>query len=262
MLTLPSAQKINDSDATAFPAPGNAPTEFADTTRARDDCAGRWIWEQRLLKPRVLIVGQILLHEPSEQLGFNEADHQIIIRQCRTPSVTEWPRRQLSRNEKGGVELPAEIGLFWRRERERDSNTTWAGHAPAPRGKIPYEALSNPAICHKKPPLDYSGQSRPQTQDRSRPFSAAPCFRAVHFYSGGERGIRTLLRPGMRLSSGAKSPMRPHRILRFATRSRHRVSHRHCQRRLEARASNRCVARRECPALSTRPLPSGSANGK
>jgi hypothetical protein len=47
----------------------------------------------------------------------------------------------------------------------------------------------------------------------------------------------------------AKSPIRPFRILRFATRNRHRVSHRHCQGQLEARIESLRCAREypHCP---------------
>jgi hypothetical protein len=56
MLTLPRAQEIDDPDASALAASGQAPTQLAHAARTGDDRASLGIRKQSLLKPGVFVV--------------------------------------------------------------------------------------------------------------------------------------------------------------------------------------------------------------
>jgi hypothetical protein len=64
---------------------------------AADDISGFGLLHQELLKLLVLVVRQALLNEPSKELGFDEAEHQAIVRQGRIGSR----RKRRTKKERG-----------------------------------------------------------------------------------------------------------------------------------------------------------------
>jgi hypothetical protein len=67
-LTLPQPQVVDDPDASSFPAPGDAPPQFPNATGSANDVTGLRVGDDRVLQLRVLVIGEVVLDEPREQL--------------------------------------------------------------------------------------------------------------------------------------------------------------------------------------------------
>ena len=68
------AEEIDNPEPSAFASPRDSPSQLADAARAGNYRSNFWVRCQRLLKLHVFTIGQILLDEACEQLGFDEAE--------------------------------------------------------------------------------------------------------------------------------------------------------------------------------------------
>src|SRR5262249_14286051 len=66
---------IDHAVAAAFASARRVPAQLAHAASAANDDARLGLFQQKDLKRAILILRQILLHEPREQLGFDETEH-------------------------------------------------------------------------------------------------------------------------------------------------------------------------------------------